>query len=58
MESNDKIYALIDLIHRPEPRYLLSMSLGGEGVLSGRFREDKIIIIVPRIESRLVRSLA
>ena len=34
MEDTDKIYAPADLNPRPEPRYLLNMSLGGEGGLS------------------------
>jgi len=57
MESYDKIYSLADLVHRPEHRYLLNMSLGGEGGPSGPFGVDKTLLILPRIEPRLVRSL-
>ena len=31
MEENDKLFVLTDLNPRPEPWYLLNMSLGGEG---------------------------
>jgi hypothetical protein len=58
MESNYTIYNLADLNPRPESRYLLNMSLGGERVRSGRFGEDKNVLILTRIEPRLFQSLA
>lgn len=57
MEDTDKIYGPAYLNPRPEPRYLLNMSLGGEGRLSGRFGEDESLLILPRIEPRLVQAL-
>jgi len=57
MEGNDKIYALADLNPRPEHRYLQNMSWGGEGGPSGPFGVDKTLLILPRIEPRLVHSL-
>ena len=41
MEDIDKSYALSDINPRPESRYLLNISLGGEGGRCGRFGEDK-----------------
>jgi len=57
MEDNDKIYALSDLNSRPEPRYLLNMSLDGEWERSERFGEDDNLLILPRREPRLIQSL-
>jgi hypothetical protein len=41
MECNERSYALSDINLRPESRYLLNISLGGEGGRSGGFGGDK-----------------
>jgi len=55
MERNDKIYALAHLNPRPEHRYLLNVSLREEYGRFARIEEDKTLLILPRIEPRLVQ---
>ena len=58
MEGSDKIYALAHLNPRPEHRYLLNLSLGKEYGRFARIGEDQTLLTLPRIEPRLVKSLA
>ena len=58
MEGNDKIYVQAHLNPRPEHRYLLNLSLGKEYGRFARIGEDKTHLTLPRIEPRIVQSLA